>query len=168
MINKEEHKMKNRPYLLSLLLSVFFLWGCQGSVEQESTDQLSLEGQDSVLIQMEKDWSQAVITQDLAMLGQILSEDIVYHTEEGEVLSREEYIDGFIRNKRNIQSVEVDNMKVFFFEDDIAVVTGTSKEVGMNDDNELVEYSGLWTNVWLRKDGTWQCIAGHGNTKVVK
>ncbi len=160
--------MKNHLYLFFLILSGFFLLGCQGSVEQETTDQLSTEGQDSVLIQIEKDWSQAVISQDIPMLENILSEDIVYHTEEGEVLNRKEYIDNFIRNKRNIQSVEVDNMNVFFFEGNIAVVTGTSKEIGMDEDNTLVEYSGLWTNVWLRKDGTWQCIAGHGNTKVVK
>ena len=160
--------MKNYLYPFFLILSGYFLMGYQGSGEQQMTDQLSTEGQDSVLIQMEKDWSQAVITQDIAMLGQILSEDIVYHTEEGEVLTREEYIDGFIRNKRNIQSVEVDNMKVFFFDGNVAVVTGTSKEAGMDEDNTLVEYSGLWTNVWLRKNGTWLCIAGHGNTKVVK
>ena len=168
MINKEERKMKNHLYTSFLILSGFFLMGCQGSVEQESNDQLSTEGQDSVLIRLEKDWSQAVITQDIAMLGQILSEDLVYHTEEGEVLNRKEYIDNFILNKRNIQSVEVDNIKVFFFEGDISVVTGTSKEAGMLEDSTLVEYSGLWTNIWLRKDGVWQCIAGHGNTKVVK
>lgn len=160
--------MKNHLYPFFLILSGFFFIGCQGSGEEKVNDQLSTAGQDTVLIQMEKDWSQAVITQDIPMLEQILSEDLVYHTEEGEVLNRTEYVDNFIRNKRNIQSVVVDNMKVFFYENKIAVITGTSKEIGMHEDSTIVEYSGLWTNVWLRKDGTWQCIAGHGNTKVVK
>ncbi len=160
--------MKNHLYLFYVILSGFFFMGCQGSVEQESTGQLSTEGQDSLLVQMERDWSQAVITQDIAMLENILSEDLVYHTEEGEVLNRKEYLDNFILNKRNIVSVAVDNMKVFFYEDNFAVVTGNSKEIGMSTDSTMVEYSGLWTNVWLREDGNWRCIAGHGNTKVVK
>jgi len=160
--------MKNHLYPYFLILSGFFLMSCQGSVDQRTTEQLSLEGQDSVLIQLEKDWSQAVITQDVSMLGQILSEDLVYHTEEGEVLNRQEYLDNFILNKRRILSVAVDNIKVFFFENNVAVLTGNSKEVGMSQDSTMVEYSGLWTNVWLREDGTWKCIAGHGNTKVIK
>lgn len=142
--------------------------GCQGSVDRGTIEPLSLEGQDSVLIQLEKDWSQAVITRDIRMLENILSEDLVYHTEEGEVLNRKEYIDNFILNKRNILSVAVDNMKVFFFENNIAVITGNSKEVGKSADSTMVEYSGLWTNVWLREDGKWKCIAGHGNTEVVR
>jgi ketosteroid isomerase-like protein len=160
--------MKNHLYPFFLILSGFFLMGCQGSGEHQGTDQLSTVGQDSILIQMEKDWSQAVISRDISMLENILSEDLVYHTEEGEVLNRKEYIDNFILNKRNILSVAVDNMKVFFYEGYVAVVTGNSKEIGMNEDSTMVEYSGLWTNVWLREDGSWQCIAGHGNTEVVK
>lgn len=155
--------MKNHLYPIILILFVCFFIGCQGT-----TDQISTEGQDSVLVQMERDWSQAVITRDITMLEKILSEDLVYHTEVGEVLGRKEYLDNFILNKRNIVSVSVDNMNVFFFEGNFAVVTGNSKEIGMSPDSTMVEYSGLWTNVWLRKDGSWKCIAGHGNTEVVK
>ena len=128
----------------------------------------TIAGQDSVLMQMEIDWSQTVITKDYEMLEEMLAEDLVYHTEEGDVLNRQEYLDAFILNKRNIQTVEVDNMKVTFFQDMIAVVTGTSKEIGKNEDGSTTEYSGLWTNVWLRRDGKWKCIAGHGNTKLIK
>ena len=161
------------PFLL--ILSIFFLSGCQGNSDhksQKTEDEIhehpSLEGQDEVLMQMERDWSQSVISKDFSMLEKILSDELVYHTEEGDVLNRKEYIDAFIANKRNIQSVEVDNMKVAFFKGEIAVVTGTSKEIGMNEDSTMTEYSGLWTNVWLRESEGWKCIAGHGNTKSVK
>ena len=170
--------MKKHFITLALIVIVLILTGCQGQNSEKSQkpddeaihehEYESTAGQDSVLMQMEIDWSQTVITKDFAMLEEIIAEDIVYHTEEGEVLNRQEYLDAFILNKRNIQTVEVDNMKVTFFHGSIAVVTGTSKEIGKNDDGTLTEYSGLWTNVWLRSDGKWQCIAGHGNTKTIK
>lgn len=165
---KDRPKMKKHALLFVMMITSMLFTGCQGSIEEKEGDQLSTTGQDEVLMQMERDWSQVVVSQDISVLEKILSEDLVYHTEEGDVLNRQEYIDNFIKNKRNIQSVEVDNMKVFFFEGEIAVVTGTSKEIGLNEDSTRIEYSGLWTNFWLRENGAWQCIAGHGNTKSVK
>lgn len=176
--------MKKHFFPIALVVIGLIFTGCQGQNSEESQkhddeaihehehdqmhEQESTAGQDTILMQMEIDWSQTVITKDFAMLEEILAEDIVYHTEEGEVLNRQEYLDAFILNKRNIQNVEVDNMKVAFFHGSIAVVTGTSKEIGKNDDGSMTEYNGLWTNVWLRSDGKWLCIAGHGNTKTIK
>jgi hypothetical protein len=60
-------------------------------------------------------------------------------------------------------SAIVNDMKVYMYTNELAILTGSYILKDQDTDGKEVEYHSRWTNAWLKRDGLWQFIAGHGN-----
>ncbi len=50
----------------------------------------------------------------------------------------------------------------------VAVDIGDYKEVGTDKDGKPFERLSRFTNVWVLKEGKWQCVSGHASSVPVK
>ena len=57
----------------------------------------------------------------------------------------------------------LDDAKVRFFGDSLAVVYGSEHAVGKDKSQPNIKVCQVWTDTWLKRGGTWQIIASHDN-----
>ena len=50
----------------------------------------------------------------------------------------------------------------------VAVDIGDYKEIGTDKDGKPFERLSRFTNVWVLKEGKWQCVSGHASSVPVK
>jgi hypothetical protein len=99
----------------------------------------------------------ANVDADAKVLGQVLADDLEYVHSNGELNSRQEFIDSLTSGKRDYVSATFDIQSVRFF-GDVAILRGTAKvtviEGGPPRDIDLG-----YTDVWVWKDKRWQMTA---------
>jgi ketosteroid isomerase-like protein len=119
-----------------------------GSVEQE-------------LIKLEIGWANAVVKTDLAFLDRILADDFIQWNSDGTSQTKAQLLAALKSGDYAASSQVLSDIKVRIY-GDAAVGTGlnTSKEKYMGKDTSG-QYR--WTDTWIKKDGRWQCVAGHGS-----
>jgi hypothetical protein len=55
----------------------------------------------------------------------------------------------------------LDEAKVRFFGDNVAVVYGSEHAVGKDRSRPNAKVCQVWTDTWLKRGGTWQIVASH-------
>ncbi len=112
---------------------------------------------EQILLQLERDWSQADIHKDSAALDRILAEDWIGIDFEGTVLTKSQALDGLASDSGSLETTVLRDMKVRIY-GNTAIVTGT--------DLEKSEYHGkdssgkyLWTDVFVLRNGLWQAVS---------
>ena len=119
-----------------------------GSVEQE-------------LIKLEKEWADAYMKRDLAVLDRIEAADLVMTDFEGNVFTKALDIEEVKSGVYTLESLVGDEMKVHIY-GDTAVVTGRSKSKGRYKGKDF-DSQYRWTDTWVKIEGRWQCVAGHSS-----
>ena len=115
----------------------------QGKAEQE-------------LLQIERDWCAAVMKKDANLLTRILADD---YTSVGSRGSTSNKAGDLASLKTETVTDCVDsNVKVRVY-GDTAVVTGLGKRSGASKSGAYKDREMLWTDVFVKKDGRWQCVA---------
>jgi ketosteroid isomerase-like protein len=67
---------------------------------------------------------------------------------------------------RKTESISYEELKVQVY-GDAAVATGLTNFKGtLNGKDASRKYR--WTDMWVKQDGQWQCVAGHSSTVVAK
>ena len=107
----------------------------------------------NVLLQMERDWSQAGVSKDTRTVDRILADDWVSVDFRGKSVTKTQAIAELNTPTPPSQPIELGDMKVRVF-GDAAVVTG--KDAAGN-------YA--WMDVFLKRNGRWQAIASQ-STKI--
>jgi ketosteroid isomerase-like protein len=109
------------------------------------------------LMQMERDWGQAVAKNDTATVDKFMADDWVGIDFEGKSITKAEAMADMKSGASTTQSYEIGPMKVREL-GNTAVVTGS--------DTEKSTYKGkdssgkyVWTDVWVMRDGRWQAVA---------
>ena len=119
-----------------------------GSVEQE-------------LMKLENQWNDASVKSDVAFLDRILAEDWTSTDADGVVGTKAQSLASLKSGEDVVTSAVADEMKVRVY-GDAAVVTGrnTSKET-LKGKDFIGQYR--WTDTFIKRDGRWQCVAGHSS-----
>jgi ketosteroid isomerase-like protein len=119
-----------------------------GSVEQE-------------LIKLENAWNDAVVKHDWAFLNQILADEWIWTSPDGSVWTKTQSLASLKSGEDVFTEAVADDIKVRVY-GDVAVTTGhnTVKET-----TKGIDVSGQyrWTDVWVKRAGSWQCVAGHSS-----
>ena len=122
--------------------------GAQGSSEQQ-------------LLQLERDWCTASLKRDAALLGRILADDYTGVSNRGMALTKSETIAGLSDKTSGTTACVDSDMKVRIY-GDTAVVTGLGTRSGTYQGKPFTDRRFLWTDVFVRRDGRWQCVASQG------
>jgi hypothetical protein len=113
------------------------------------------------LIKLENAWGQALVKHDLAFLDRILADDFTYGEFDGTVTTKAQLLSYLKSGAYAPTSIVADaiNGRVY---GNVAVVTGLSTEKSQfRGQDSSGQYR--WTDTWIKREGRWQCVAGHGS-----
>jgi len=119
-----------------------------GKVEQE-------------LIKLENQWVDALLKRDVAFLDRTLADDYLGTGINGRVETKAESLASMKSSEDVITALVIDDVKVRVY-GDAAVVTGrsTAKETYKGKD---VSGQTRWTDMLIKRDGRWVCVASHSS-----
>ena len=120
------------------------------------------------LMQLERDWSAAVMKHDTATIDRILADDYVGIDGRGIITTKAQEIEEAKPLKSGdpgppfmVLSETVTDMKVRSY-GDFAIVNGrVIEKIDRNGQETEIQYRR--TTVWAKRDGRWQCVSFHGS-----
>ena len=146
--------------LLSVLLTVMTAAPALSQFKRNAApSKRSVERQ---LVELERQLSDALVRQDVAVLDRLWSNDLVFTFPDGQVSNKRERLAGQKPGAQSSQSESEttnDEVKVYVY-GNTAVVTVLATWKGKTNDKA---YSSQFqaTHVWAKQEGRWQLVAAH-------
>ena len=116
---------------------------------------------EEMLFGLEAEWNQTALSRDPSALERILADDLVYTLDDGTVIGKQEMIDSWVDNPNTITATALDDLEAHWYSDNVVLVIGGGSDEGTDPDGNQIASSGRFTNVFIERDGVWQCIIGH-------
>jgi hypothetical protein len=113
------------------------------------------------IIEMERKWAQGVCVDNGVVAG-LLADDFQGTSTKGARFTKADELKDE-KGARTAHDCGLDEAKVRFFGDRLAVVYGSEHAVGKDKSQPNAKVCQVWTDTWLKRDGTWQIIASHDN-----
>lgn len=113
---------------------------------------------------MEDAWAASELDKDhgLAAVGPMLASDFAGVFQNGQIRSKPTQLEHMRADTDAYSYSKNDKMDVHVYAPNIATVVGTSTEKGKDKDGKEFSRSFAWTDTWMERSGTWQCIASAG------
>lgn len=108
---------------------------------------------------LELKWTESYKQRKIDILASLLSDDFVITVEDGATYSKSGYITHTADTSVQVKLAELSDLKVHLH-GNAAVVTGAYHEKGISNGRPY-EYHDRLTDVWMKREGTWQVIASH-------
>jgi ketosteroid isomerase-like protein len=179
-INKTKSKYtvkftKESPKILSLQLTDAFVDGkkqkdwkvklhritkspptTQSAVSADEAEKITEE-----LTQLSIPWGKVPLTKNTDHLKRIWADDFSYIMPDGTVYDKRAFLDF---DDNNIYTSSGNTaFKVRVYSRNFAVTTGDMSTAGKDKDGKPFSRKSRFTNVWVRKSGMWQVVAGHAS-----
>ncbi len=113
------------------------------------------------IVQMERKWAEGVCV-DNGVVASLLADDFQGTSTEGVRFTKADELKDE-KGARTAHDCALDEAKVRFFGDSVAVVYGSEHAVGKDKSQPNAKVCQVWTDTWLKRGGTWQIIASHDN-----
>ena len=113
------------------------------------------------IIALENAWNQAQLHHDSKALDTLVADTFVYTDYDGTVMDKAKFLADIKDPDYKASLVANENEKVFSYQN-MAVVVGTYHTKGTYK-GKAFEHYGRFTDTWVDRDGTWQCVASHTN-----
>ena len=113
------------------------------------------------IIALENAWNQAQLHHDSKALDTLVADTFVYTDYDGTVMDKAKFLADIKDPDYKASLVANENEKVFSYQN-TAVVVGTYHTKGAYK-GKAFEHYGRFTDTWVDRDGTWQCVASHTN-----
>jgi ketosteroid isomerase-like protein len=114
---------------------------------------------------LEDAWVNAIVHRDVNALNYIMADDFAGISPNGYPYTKEEAITDVRSGSYVVKSMALDDVKVRLY-GDIALVTFYQNEKSkFGDEDHSGRYS--FTDVWVKRDGTWKAIASQGTPVVL-
>jgi ketosteroid isomerase-like protein len=143
--------------LSALTVSLCLLAGMPESTAAQEDDAAKVRS-------LETKWTDSYKQRKIDILGSLLAEDFVITVEDGSTYSKSGYITHTADTSVQVKVAELSDLKVHLH-GNAAVVTGAYHEKGMSK-GKPYEYRDRLTDVWIKREGTWQVIASHYSVPV--
>jgi len=147
--------MKN-VFLASVLVIVTVAVAQTGK-ETKKASSSSAGNVEQQLIQMEKQWAQAIVKGDEATLERLEADDITTTQDDGSVTTKKDDIANLKSGDTKYTSLTEDDFHVRTY-GNAAVVTGRYATKGVTKGKEF-ETNGRFTDTWVKRNGRWQAVA---------
>ena len=107
------------------------------------------------IVQLERDWGDALAKRDLAALDRILGDDHSVITKDGSVLTKAQELAKHSESADELFDFEPMKVRVF---GDTAVVTGGHREKSQYQGKDTSGHY-RWMDVFVKRNGRWQAVA---------
>ncbi len=156
--------MNSRTAVFTLILGSTAFVACaptDGSAPAAMTDadRASIQEQ---LYQMEYDWVGAYESGDLSALDRIFADDFIYTVDDGTLYDKTDFIALAEQDPIEYDSVTIESMETRWY-GSTAVVTGSGTNYWTEDGVVVSGDPGVFTNVFVERDGRWQVVVGHSS-----
>lgn len=113
------------------------------------------------IIEMERKWAEGVCV-DNGVVASLLAEDFQGTSTSGVRFTKADELKDE-KGPRIAHDCGLEEARVRFFGDSVALVYGSEHAVGKDKSQPNAKVCQVWTDTWLKRDGTWQIIASHDN-----
>jgi Domain of unknown function (DUF4440) len=113
------------------------------------------------IIDMERKWAEGVCVDNGVVAG-LLADDFQGTSPKGARFRKADELKDE-KGARTARDCGLDEAKVHFFGDSVAVVYGREHAVGKDKSQPGIKVCQVWTDTWLKRGGTWQIIASQDN-----
>ncbi len=113
------------------------------------------------IVDMERKWAEGVCV-DNGVVASLLADDFQGTSVKGERFTKADELKDE-KSARSARDCGLDEAKVRFFGDRIAVVYGREHAFGKDKLQPNTKVCQVWTDTWLKRGGTWQIIASQDN-----
>ncbi len=112
-----------------------------------------------ILIELERSWNDAVYSGDVDVIDRLLADEFLGTYDDGSRGDKAREVDLVANFNQAVISAVQDDFRVAIY-GDTAVVWFTLHLVGLRQGQEA-ELTLRYTDVWIRRDGRWQCVSAH-------
>jgi hypothetical protein len=113
------------------------------------------------IIGMERKWAEGVCVDNGVVAG-LLSDDFEGTSTKGLRFTKSDELKDE-RDARTAHDCGLDEAKVRFFGESVAIVYGSEHAVGKDQSQPNARVCQIWTDTWMRRGSTWQIIASQDN-----
>ncbi|HEY2678674.1 MAG TPA: nuclear transport factor 2 family protein [Steroidobacteraceae bacterium] len=113
------------------------------------------------IIGMERKWAEGVCVNNGVVAG-LLAEDFQGTSTKGARFTKADELKDE-KGARTAHDCGLDEAKVRFFGDSIAMVYGAEHAVGKDASKPNAKVCQVWTDTWLKRGGKWQIVASQDN-----
>ena len=113
------------------------------------------------IVDMERKWAEGVCV-DNGVIAALLAEDFQGTSTSGERFTKSDELKDE-KSARIAHDCGLDEAKVHFFSDSVAVVYGREHAVGKDKSQPQAKVCQSWTDTWLKRGGKWQVVASQDN-----
>ena len=113
------------------------------------------------MIEKERKWAEGVCIDNGVVAG-LLADDFQGTSTKGERFTKADEL----KDEKSIRTAHdcgLDEAKVHFFGDNLALVYGREHAVGKDKSHPDAKVCQVWTDTWMKRGDTWQIIASHDN-----
>ena len=114
------------------------------------------------LTRMEEAWDAALLKADVAALEKIYAEEYLSIDPEGNVLDRKQDLAEVASGVFKAEVLALSDLRVREY-GPMAITTGIIAVKAIYK-GEQIDKRHRFTDVWVRRDGRWQCVSAHGST----
>jgi hypothetical protein len=113
------------------------------------------------MIEMERKWAEGVCTNN-GVVSDLLADDFQGTSTRGERYNKEDELRDE-KGPRSAHDCALDDAKVRFFGEDVAIIYGSEHAIGKDKTNPETKQCQVWTDTWLKRNGKWQIAAAQDN-----
>ena len=113
------------------------------------------------MIDMERKWAEGACVDNGVVAG-LLADDFQGTSTKGARFSKTDELKDE-KGAHTAHDCGLEEAKVHFFGDSIAVVYGREHALGKDKSQPSMRVCQVWTDTWLKRGGTWQVIASQDN-----
>lgn len=113
------------------------------------------------IVDMERKWAEGVCV-DNGVIAGLLAEDFQGTSTSGTRVNKADELKDE-KGPRSAHDCGLDEAKVHFFGDSLAIVYGREHATGKDKSQPNAKICQAWTDTWLKRDDKWQIIASQDN-----
>ena len=124
-----------------------------------------VESDQDILIQLERGWNDAFYRKDVAFIERLLADEFIATYDDGSQGDKAKELALAAQFAQQVESATQEDFIVKVYRD-TAVVWFTLRIVGIRQ-GQTSELNLRYTDVWVVRDGRWQCVSTH-STRIVQ
>jgi hypothetical protein len=113
------------------------------------------------IIEMERKWAEGACVNNGVVAG-LLADDFEGTSTQGERFTKADELRDE-KGPHTARDCGLDETKVRFFGDSIALVYGSEHAVGKDKSQPNAKVCQIWTDTWLKRGGAWRVVASQDN-----
>jgi ketosteroid isomerase-like protein len=139
--------------------SLYWILAIASTVSASSLQRPPVESDQQVLIKLEQGWNEAFYRKDVVFIDSVLADEFIATYEDGSRGDKAKELALAAAFNQQVESAVQDEFMVRVYRD-TAVVSFTLRVVGIRQGKQA-NLTLRYTDVWVMRDGRWQCVSSH-------